>query len=134
MLIRIQDWSLDMPNSNSCSTAHQMYDMCNEVREAFSLDWDNCVTHSSNNTNPMIGQLNSLIQNIKIVQGSQKVFDVGCSSHLAHVCAEKGAKELVVNVKDFVIEIYYHFRRNAKPKNQLREFMNFYNTVTQLAK
>ena len=117
MLIRIQDWSLDMPNSNSCSTAQQMYGMCNEVREAFSLDWDNCVTHSSDNTNPMIGQLNSLFQNIQIAQGSQKIFDVGWPSHLTHVCAEKGAKKLAVTVKDFVIEIYYHFRRSAKPKN-----------------
>ena len=116
MLIRIQDWSLDMPNSNSCSTEQQMYGMCNEVREAFSLDWDNCVTHSSDNTNPMIGQLNSPFQNIQIAQGSQKIFDVGWPSHLAQVCAEKGAKELAVTVKDFVIEIYYHFRRSAKPK------------------
>ena len=134
MLIRIQDWSLDMPNSNSCSTAQQMYGMCNEVREAFSLDWDNCVTHSSDNTNPMIGQLNSLFQNIQIAQGSQKIFDVGWPSHLTHVCAEKGAKELAVTVKDFVIEIYYHFRRSAKPKKQLWEFMNFNNTVMQLEK
>ena len=134
MLIRIQDWSLDMPNSNSCSTAQQMYGMCNELREAFSLDWDNCVTHSSDNTNPMIGQLNSLFQNIQIAQGSQKIFDVGWPSHLTHVCAEKGAKELAVTVKDFVIEIYYHFRRSAKPKKQLWEFMNFNNTVMQLEK
>ena len=29
---------LDMPNINSGSTAQQMYDACNKVREAFSLD------------------------------------------------------------------------------------------------
>ena len=29
---------LDMPNINSGSTAQQMYDVCNKVREAFSLD------------------------------------------------------------------------------------------------
>ena len=46
---------LDMPNINSGSTAQQMYDVSNEVREAFSLDWDNCATYSSDNTNSMIG-------------------------------------------------------------------------------
>ena len=45
---------LDMRNINSGSTASQKYDVCNEVREAFSLDWDNCVTYSSDNTNSMI--------------------------------------------------------------------------------
>ena len=50
-----------MPNINSGSTAQQMYDVCNEVREAFSLDWGNCVKYSSDNKNYMIGQRNSLI-------------------------------------------------------------------------
>ena len=41
--------------------------------------------------------------------------------------AGKGVKEFSVNVEDFVIGIYCHFRRCAKRKNQLREFMNFNN-------
>lgn len=36
---------LEMANINSGLTAEQMYDMCNEVREMFSLDWDNCMTY-----------------------------------------------------------------------------------------
>ena len=35
---------LDMPRTNSCLTAHQMYDVGNEVREAFASDLDNYVT------------------------------------------------------------------------------------------
>ena len=53
---------LDMPIINSGSTAHQMYDVCNEVRGAFSLDWDNCVTYFSDKTNCMIRQWNILLQ------------------------------------------------------------------------
>ena len=36
--------SLDMPNINSGSTVRQLYEVRNEVREAFSLDWDHCIT------------------------------------------------------------------------------------------
>ena len=104
---------LDIPNINSGLTAQQMYDVCNKVREAFSLDWDNCVTYSSDNTNSMIGQRNSLLQKIRSAQGDQKIFNVGCPCHLEHLCAVKGAKELSVNVEDFVIDIYYQFRRSA---------------------
>ena len=32
---------LDIPNINSDSKVQQMCDVCNEVKEAFSLDWDN---------------------------------------------------------------------------------------------
>ena len=58
---------LDIPNINSGSTAQQMYDVCNEVKEAFSLDWDNCVTCSSVNKNSVIGQCNCLLQKIRSV-------------------------------------------------------------------
>ena len=60
---------LDMPNINSGSTAQQMNDVYNEVREAFLLYWDNCVTYFSDNTNSVIGQRNSLLQKIRSAQG-----------------------------------------------------------------
>ena len=62
-----------------------MCDVCNEVRDAFSLDWDNCVTYSSDNTNSMIGQRNSLLQKIENEQDDRKTFDFGCPCHLAHL-------------------------------------------------
>ena len=102
-----------MPSINSGSTAQQMY-VCNETREAFSLDWTNCITHSSDNAGSMIGHHNSLLQKLWSVQGGQKIFEVGYPSHLAHVYAGNGAKELSVNVEDLVIDIYHNFCRSAK--------------------
>ena len=52
---------LDMPNINCGSMAQQMYDECRKVREGFSLDCDNCITYSSDNTNSTIGQCNNLL-------------------------------------------------------------------------
>ena len=40
---------LDMPNINSGSTAQQMRAVCYEVREGFSLDWNNCVNQKKQN-------------------------------------------------------------------------------------
>ena len=82
---------LDMSHINSRSTAQQMHDMCSEVREASSLDWNNCGTYASDNKNSTIGQRNSLLQNIRSAKGDQTIFDVGCR-------AGKGSKELSVNV------------------------------------
>ena len=65
----------------------------------------------------MIGQRNSLLQKIQSVQGEQKIFDVGCPCHLAHLCAGKEPKELSVNVEGFVIDIYHNLRWSAKLKN-----------------
>ena len=52
---------LDIPNISSGSTVQEMHDVCNEVKEAFSLDWDNCVWCSSVNKNYLIGQCNCLL-------------------------------------------------------------------------
>ena len=75
----------------------------------------------------MAGAHNSLLKKIRDSQGDQKVFDVGCPCHVAHLCAGKGAKELSVNVEDFVIDTYYHFRRRVKRNAQLRDFMELNN-------
>ena len=107
---------LDVPNINSSSTAQYIYDVCNEGREAFSLDWDDCVTYSSDNINSMIKKRNSLLQKIRGKRGDEKIFDVGCFCHLAHLYAGKGDKELSVNVEN---DIYHTFRRCAKLKKQL---------------
>ena len=56
---------LDIPNINSGSTAQQMYDVCNEVKEALSLDRVNCVTCTSGIKNSVIGQCNCLLQKIR---------------------------------------------------------------------
>ena len=98
------------------SIPQHMYNVCNEVREAFSLDWDNCVTYSSDNANSMTRKHNSFRQNIGSAQGNRKIFNVSWPCHLAHFCTETGAKDLSVNVEDFVIDISYHFRRSVKQK------------------
>ena len=116
---------LDMPDINSCSTAEQMFETCDTVIKSFSLDWNNCVSYSSDNTNSMIGKRNSLLKRITNVQGNQKTFDVSCPCHLTHLCTDKGAKELSANVRDFVIDLYYHFQGSTKQKAQLRKYMEF---------
>ena len=56
---------LDMQNINSNSKAQKMYDVCSKVKEVFSLNWDNYVTYSSDNTNSRIGKCNSLLQKLR---------------------------------------------------------------------
>ena len=69
---------LDIPNTNSWSTAQEKENVCNEVREAFSLDFDNWVTFSCDNTNSMFGQRSDL-QKISRMWDDKKIVDFGCS-------------------------------------------------------
>ena len=78
----------------------------------------------------MIGQRNSLLQEIQGVEGDQKIFAVGC--HLGHLYAGKGDNKLSVNVENFVIDIHHNFRRSTKLKKK-QEFMNFTNNEIKKA-
>ena len=68
---------LDMPNTNNWSTAQEKENVWNDVREAFSLDCDNWVTFSCDNTHSMFGQRSDL-QKISRVWGDKKIVDFGC--------------------------------------------------------
>ena len=108
---------LDISNINDGSIVQQMFNVCNEVIENSSLDWNKCVTYSSDNTNSMVRCQNSLLNKIKDSQAEQKVFDVGCPCDLAHICDGKEARQFSVNIEDFVIYIFYHFQQSAKRKS-----------------
>ena len=77
---------LGIPNVSSGSTAQQMFNVCNEVIENFSLDWNKYVTYSQDNSNSMAGSYNRLLKKIKDSQTKEKVFDVGCPFNVAHIC------------------------------------------------
>ena len=76
----------------------------------------------------MVGKNKSLLKMIKDSQQIQKVIDVGCPCHLAHLCAQKGVKQLSMQVDDFIIDLFYHFKCSVKRKATLREYMEFTNT------
>ena len=87
------------------------------------------MTYSADSTNSMVGKKNSLLTKVKNAQQKgQSIFDVGYPFNLASLCAEKGAKELSLNLEDMITDIYYHFRRSVKRKSILREYMEFTNT------
>ena len=91
----IQTSLLDMSDINVGSDAQTMINTINNAIKSVKLSWDYCMTYSSDNTNSMVGKKNSLLNKIKNNQQcGQSIFGVGCPCHLAHLCAEKGAREL----------------------------------------
>ena len=118
-----------MLNINVASDIQTMFNTIDNAIKSAKLSWDYCMTYSSSNTSSMVWEKNSLLTKIKNPQQcGQSKFDVGCPCHLAHLCAEKGAKELSLNLEDMIIGIYYNFHRSVKRKSTLRDYMEFTNT------
>ena len=80
---------LDMPDINKESDSEVMFQTSNSRLMGASLSWEKCCTYSSDNTSSVIGKNKSLLKLIKNAQSElpQKLFDVGCPCHLAHLCA-----------------------------------------------
>ena len=121
---------LDMPDIDKGSDAQTMFETCKGLLNKPSLLWENCCIHSSDSTSSMVGKNKSLLKLIKDAQSEtpQKIYDVGCPCQLAHLCAQKGAKALSMQVDYFVIDLFYHFKKSVKRNATLRDCMEFTNT------
>ena len=78
----------------------------------------------------MIGKNKSLSKLIKDAQSESllDILGVGCPCHLAQLCAQKGTKTLSIQVDDFVVDLFCHFKRSVKREATLREYMKCTNT------
>ena len=121
---------IDMPDIDKGSDSDTKFETCTSSLRKESLFWETCCTYSSDNTSSMVSKNKSLLKLIKDAQGEspQKIFDIGCPCHLAHLRAQKGTKALSIQVDDFVIDLFYCFKRSVKRKATLRDYMEFINT------
>ena len=53
---------------------------------------------------------------------------MGCICHLANLCVAAAVKSLPVNVDDMLVNIYYHFQKSSKRKEEYKEYEEFTDT------
>ena len=63
---------LDIPNVNSGSTGQKMFNVCNEVIENFSLDWNKFLTYFSDNAIFMIGRHTACWRKLRTLRLNKK--------------------------------------------------------------
>lgn len=94
------------------------------------IPWSNVIGFESDTTNVMVGKQNSVLSRVREKQPN--VFSQGCVCHLANLCLLSGVKVLLVDVDDFLVDLFYFFDKSAKRKEELCEFQEF--TDTQQSK
>ena len=121
---------IDIYDIDKGSDSNRMFETLTSLLRKASLSWETCCTYSSGNTSTVVGKNKNLLKQIKDIQveSSQKIFDIGCSCYLAHLCAQKDTKVFTIRVDEYVIDLFYHFKRSVKRKVTLRDYMTFTNT------
>ena len=122
-----------MPDIDEGSDSNTIFETCTSLLRK-TLSCETCYTYSSDNTSSMVGKNKTILKLIRYAQGEspQKIFDTSCPCHLTHAYAQKGAKALSIQVDDFVVDLFYHFKRSMKRKAILRDYMEF--TCTEIKK
>ena len=102
---------LAMPICNR-ATAEALFDAISEELGSRDIPWSNVIGYASDTASVMVGKNNSVLSRIK--EKNPHVFSLGCTCHLAALCAVAGLKKLPVSIDNLLIDIYYHFKYSAK--------------------
>ena len=59
------------------------------------------------------------------------IFLAGCTLHLVHIAAEKGADSLPVPVSEILVDVFYYFQKSSTRKHRLAQFQEMHDVEQQ---
>ena len=110
-------WLVDMIESED-GTAAGIYANMKESFHELNIPMANIVGYSSDTTNVMFGQYNSVSQLLK--SEFLHVQIVKCSCHLIYIVSSCVALKLPKSVEDLCRDVYAHFQRSSKRQDVYR--------------
>ena len=110
-------WLVDMIESED-GTAAGIYAKMKESFHELNIPMANIVGYSSDTTNVMFGQYNSVSQLLK--SEFLHVQIVKCSCHLIYIVSSCVALKLPKSVEDLCRDVYAHFQRSSKRQDVYR--------------
>ena len=122
----MQCWLVDMLETEDGS-GKGIYSKMKEAFSNMNIPMSNIIGYSSDTTNVMFGQFNSVVQLLK--SEFSYVQTVKCSCHLIHLVSSYVASKLPKSVEDLCRDVYAHFHRSLKRQEVYKEFQAFYGTA-----
>lgn len=116
-------WLVDMVEADD-GTALGIYTQLKETFNDLHIPMTRIIGYSSDTTNVMFGQYNSVAQLLKSDLKSIQV--VKCSCHPIHLVSSYAALKLPKSVEDLCRDLYAHFHRSSKRQDVYKEFQAFF--------
>ena len=117
-------WLVDMVEADD-RTAVVIYSKLKETFDDLHIEMTHIIGYSSDTTNVVFGQHNSVAQLLKCDFNFIQV--VKCSCHLIHLVSSYAALKLPKSVEDLCRDLYAHFHRSSKRQDVYKEFQAFFN-------
>ena len=114
---------LDMPVCNIPTSAN-LFSVLEATLSKYNILWSSIKGFSSDTASVMVGKHNSVLSRVREATDNH-VFDFGCVSHIANLCANSLTKALHFPVEDLLIDTYYFFHGSSKRREDYKEFQLF---------
>ena len=122
----VQNRFLDMPVCNRATGAN-LFDVIDASMRKYGIPWENIKGFSSDNASVMVGRKNSVLSRVREAT-KHRVFDFGCISHVANLCAVALVKCLSEPVEDLLVDTYFWFDKSSCRKEDFHDFQDFTDT------
>ena len=106
-------------------TANGIYLATKQVFLELHIPMENIIGYSSDTTNVMFGEHNSVAQLLKAEYPN--IFIVKCSCHLIHLASSYAALKSPKSLEDLCRDIYNQFHRSSKRQDIYQQFRSFFN-------
>ena len=116
-----------------CNTAtgQTLFDALSAVLEMRLIPWEKVIGFASYSASVMVGRRNSVLSRIREQQPS--VFSLGCTCHLATLCAAAALKKLPVSIDGLLSNIFYHFKHSSKRCEEFAQVLADFDGIAPLA-
>ena len=120
---------LSVPSFSGSATGEAIFELINQEFSKQQIPWSNCLSLGCDNANVMTGSKKGVVAFCK--EKNPEIFLSGCTLHLVHIGAEKGADVLPVSPSDLLSEIYHYFKKSSLRSHRLVQFQELHNKEVQ---
>jgi hypothetical protein len=110
---------LSVPTCDGASTGENIFTLLDDDLKKRNVSWNNCIAFESDNASVMTGCNKGVFGHITMVNPS--VYLSGCSCHLIHLAAKKGADMLPISFDDLLVDISYYLDKSVNRQMELKD-------------
>ena len=120
---------LAVPVCKGSATGENIFRLLDDEFERNGVSWLNCISLGCDNANVMTGARKGVFAFCKAKHPN--IFLAGCTLHLVHIAAEKGANSLPVPVSEILVDVFYYFQKSSTRKHRLAQFQEMHDVEQQ---
>ena len=125
----VQSDVLAIPVCKGSATGENIFHLLDDEFASNGVPWENCLALGCDNANVMTGSKKGVFAFCKAKHPN--IFLAGCTLHLIHIAAEKGANSLPVAVSEILVDIFYYFKKSSTRMHRLADFQDLYDVQQQ---